>query len=157
LAINRKELNLDPTLAQSFYGVQHRMMLDRAADGMIPGRNRTKNRKIVAFRATAGKHNLGRPAPHQPSHAPPSLFNGRTCLLSFLVDRRSIPKLPHQKRPHRLQHLWKQRSSSIRIEVNSPHPSILREPPSIPPTEPLTNHNSPLCHPEPMTSPAARS
>jgi hypothetical protein len=99
---------------------------------MISCRSRTKNRKIIALRAPAGEHNFGWPAPEEVSHASPSLFDGGTRLLSFLVDRRSIPKLPHQKRPHSLQHLWQQRSSSIRIEVNSPHPPILREPPLYP-------------------------
>jgi hypothetical protein len=62
-------------------------------------------------------------------------------MLSFLMDRRSVAKLFQQKRAHSLQHLRQQRSSGIRIEVNSPHNPILREADITNPATDQNQHN----------------
>ena len=127
LAIDRQELYLDPALPQSFDGMQHRVVLHRAGDDMIPGLHRTEDGQVVALRPAAGKDNFRRAAAEQPGNAGPRLFHCGTRVLPFLVDRRSVAELLQQKRTHSLQHLGQQRCGGIRIQVNSPHISILRE------------------------------
>ena len=107
--------------------MQHCMMFNAAGDDMVPGPDRTKDGQVIALRPPAGEDNLRWPAPDKTGNAGPSAFDCGASTLSFLVDGRSIAKLPHQKRTHSLQHLRQQRSSGIRIKVNSPHPYILRE------------------------------
>ena len=106
--------------------MQHRMMFNPAGEDMIPSPDRSKNCQIVALRAAAGEDDFRWPAPQQSRHAGPCLLHRGTRPLPLLVDRGGIAKLLHQERPHRLQHLRQQRSGGIRIQVNSPHHTILR-------------------------------
>ena len=126
MPIDRDEIDLDPAFPQLLAGMQHRMMFDCAGDDMIPRLNRTKDRQVIALRPAAGKDNFRRPATEEPRHASPRLLYCPTSVLAFLVDRRSIAEPFQQKRTHSLQHLRQQRRGSIRIQIDSPHHSILR-------------------------------
>src|ERR1700679_4112040 len=103
-------------------------MFDRAGDDMIPWFYRTEDRQVIALRPAASKDNFRRPAAEEPGNARPRLLYCPTCVLAFLVNRRSIPEPLQQKPTHSLQHLGQQRRSGIGIQVDSPHHSILREP-----------------------------
>jgi len=128
LLTDRQNIDLDPAITQSSHCVQHRVVLDRAGNNMISRSHGTENREVIAFRPAAGKNNLRRAATQKPGNACPRPFHSGACVLPLLVDRGSIPKPFQKKRAHSLQHLRQQRSGGIRVQVNSPHNPILREP-----------------------------
>jgi hypothetical protein len=47
-------------------------------------------------------------------------------MLPIVMDRRRIAELLGVERPHRLKHLWQDRSGGVVIKVNAAHGSILR-------------------------------
>jgi hypothetical protein len=66
--------------------MQRGMVLDTGSDDVIARRNQAGDRQIVAFGASAGKNDLRRAAPEQPSYIVACIFDCCARFLPMVMD-----------------------------------------------------------------------
>ena len=88
---------------------------------MVARPRQPKDRKIVRFCSTAGKHNLGGAAAQQGGHGFASALDGGPRLLSMMVDGGRVAKVLAKVWPHGLQDLGEHRSSRVVVEIDPAH------------------------------------
>src|ERR1700674_3939060 len=101
--------------------VEDRVMFDGRSNDMVARPRQPKYRQIVAFRATAGKHDFRSAAAKQCSHRFARALDGGPRLLSMMVDGGRVAEVLAEVRPHGLQHFGEHRCGRIVVEIDPAH------------------------------------
>src|SRR5713101_6491703 len=106
-------------------GQQHGVVLDGRSDDVIAGVREPCNRQIIALGSAAGKDEFGCAASQQRCYRVPRALDRSTGLLPVMVDRRCVAKVLSEIWAHGFEHIRKNRSGGVIVEVNAGHSSIL--------------------------------
>ena len=97
------------------------MVLDRAGDEVVTRAEHPSQCKVVAFRAPAGKDDLGGTAPEQASDLIAGALDGRPSPLAVEVDRGRIAELLGKPWMHGREHLRRERRGGVGVHVDTMH------------------------------------
>ena len=104
-------------------------MLDGRRDDVIAGLCQTwlcqtEDGEVVSFSAAAGKYDFRSAATQKIRNRFARAFDGGPRLLPMMMDRRRVPEMLAEVRPHGLQNFGEDGRGRVVVEIDSAHQSI---------------------------------
>ena len=120
-AVHRYVGDFTSHLFQVLAGIQHGVMFDGRRNNVVAGAGESEDSQVVAFGATAGKHDLGRTTSYKRRQRLAGSLNGCTRVLSMMVDGGRVAEALTEVGTHRVENLGEDRRGGVIVEVDSAH------------------------------------
>ena len=101
--------------------IQHRMVLNRRRNNLVPGLRNSENGKVVRLCPAAREHDLRSAAAEQRGHRLARPLYRRPRLLPMMMNGGCVAEVLREVRPHGLQNLRQRRSRCVIVKVNPAH------------------------------------
>ena len=120
-AVHRNISDFTSHLFQVLAGIQHGVMFDGRRNNVVAGAGESEDSQVVAFGATAGKHDLGRTTSYKRRQRLAGSLNGCTRVLSMMVDGGRVAEVLTEVGTHGVEDLGEDGRGGVIVEVNPAH------------------------------------